>query len=93
MTGDPPPVLPATPSRAPTYARSGSGRPRGRHDLRKVLDDPELFVAGEHGTERVRVSGRGATFVVWSPDYDKGKAWVPLDDGTDAIVGGSRIER
>jgi len=29
---------------------------------------------------------------VWSPDYD-GKAWVRFDDGTDAIVGGSRVER
>ena len=41
-----------------------------------------------------RVSGRDATLVVWSPDYDgKGKAWVRFDDGTDAIVGGSRVER
>lgn len=46
------------------------------------------------GTERVRVSARDATLVVWSPDYDgKGKAWARFDDGTDAIVGGSRIER
>jgi hypothetical protein len=46
------------------------------------------------GTERVRVSGRDATLVAWSPDYDgKGKAWVHIDDGTDAIVGGSRVER
>jgi len=46
------------------------------------------------GTERVRVAGREATLVVWSPDYDgKGKAWVRFDDGTDAIVGGSRVER
>jgi hydroxyacylglutathione hydrolase len=46
------------------------------------------------GTERVRVSGRDATLIVWSPDYDgKGKAWVRFDDGTDAIVGGSRVER
>jgi hydroxyacylglutathione hydrolase len=46
------------------------------------------------GTERVRVGGRGATLIVWSPDYDgKGKAWVRFDDGTDAIVGGSRVER
>jgi len=45
-------------------------------------------------TERVRVSGRDATLVVWSPDYDgKGKVWVRFDDGTDAIVGGSRVER
>jgi glyoxylase-like metal-dependent hydrolase (beta-lactamase superfamily II) len=46
------------------------------------------------GTERVRVAGREATLVVWSPDYDgKGKAWVRFDDGEDAIVGGSRVER
>jgi hydroxyacylglutathione hydrolase len=46
------------------------------------------------GTEHVRVSGRDATLIVWSPDYDgKGKAWVRFTDGTDAIVGGSRVER
>jgi len=46
------------------------------------------------GTERVTVGGRAATLVVWSPDYDgKGKAWVRFEDGVDAIVGGSRVER
>jgi glyoxylase-like metal-dependent hydrolase (beta-lactamase superfamily II) len=46
------------------------------------------------GTEPVRVGGRGATLIVWSPDYDgKGKAWVRFEDGVDAIVGGSRVER
>jgi hydroxyacylglutathione hydrolase len=46
------------------------------------------------GTERVRVAGRDATLIVWSPDYDgKGKAWVRYADGSDAIVGGSRVER
>jgi glyoxylase-like metal-dependent hydrolase (beta-lactamase superfamily II) len=46
------------------------------------------------GTERVTVGGRDATLVVWSPDYDgNGKAWVRFDDGADAIVGGSRVER
>jgi len=46
------------------------------------------------GSERVRVAGRDATLIVWSPDYDgKGKAWVRYDDGTDALVGGSRVER
>ncbi|MCW2963524.1 MAG: fold metallo-hydrolase [Actinomycetia bacterium] len=46
------------------------------------------------GTERVRVAGRDATLIVWSPDYDgKGKAWVRYVDGIDAIVGGSRVER
>src|SRR5213596_3232779 len=46
------------------------------------------------GTEPVRVGGEDATLIVWSPDYDgKGKAWVRLADGRDAIVGGSRVER
>ena len=47
------------------------------------------------GTEQVRVNGRDARLIVWSPDYDgKGKAWVRFaDDGADAIVGGSRVER
>jgi hydroxyacylglutathione hydrolase len=46
------------------------------------------------GTEGVRVGGEAATLVVWSPDYDgNGKAWVRFEDGRDAIVGGSRVER
>jgi hydroxyacylglutathione hydrolase len=46
------------------------------------------------GTERVRVGLEEATLVVWSGDYDGGhKAWVRFDDGLDAIVGGSRVER
>jgi len=50
--------------------------------------------ADPEGEERVRVNGRDATLIVWSPDYDgKGKAWVRYDDGEDAIVGGSRVER
>jgi len=48
----------------------------------------------QEGAERVSVGGRDATLLVWSPDYDgKGKAWVRFGDGTDAIVGGSRVER
>ena len=44
--------------------------------------------------EQVRVSGRDATLVVWSPDYDgKGKALVRFADGTERIIGGSRVER
>ena len=44
--------------------------------------------------EAVRVAGREATLVVWSPDYDgKGKALVRLADGRETIVGGSRVER
>ena len=46
------------------------------------------------GTEPCRVGSEEATLIVWSPDYDgKGKAWVRLADGSDAIVGGSRVER
>jgi hydroxyacylglutathione hydrolase len=46
------------------------------------------------GTERCRVGDQEATLVVWSPDYDGGgKAWVRFDDGRDAIVGGSRVQR
>jgi hydroxyacylglutathione hydrolase len=46
------------------------------------------------GAERVRVSGEDATLIVWSPDYDGGgKAWIRFDDGRDAIVGGSRVQR
>jgi glyoxylase-like metal-dependent hydrolase (beta-lactamase superfamily II) len=44
--------------------------------------------------EPVRVGGQDATLVVWSPDYDgKGKALVRFADGTERIVGGSRVER
>jgi hydroxyacylglutathione hydrolase len=40
-----------------------------------------------------RVHGDDATLVVWSPDYDgKGKALVRFADGSEAIVGASRIE-
>jgi hydroxyacylglutathione hydrolase len=51
--------------------------------------------AEPEGTEQVDVGGRPATLLVWSPDYDgKGKAWVRfVDDGSEAIVGGSRVHR
>jgi hydroxyacylglutathione hydrolase len=50
-------------------------------------------VADELG-EPVRVGGEQATLVVWSPDYDgKGKALVRFADGSERIVGGSRVER
>ena len=39
------------------------------------------------------VSGREATLVLWAQDYDGNKAWVRFGDGTDAIIGGSRVER
>jgi glyoxylase-like metal-dependent hydrolase (beta-lactamase superfamily II) len=65
------------------------GRERAENPFLKVWTGSE-----PEGTERVEVGGREATLVVWSPDYDgKGKAWVRFDDGTDAIVGGSRVTR
>jgi hydroxyacylglutathione hydrolase len=40
-----------------------------------------------------RVQGDEAMIVVWSPDYDgKGKALVRFGNGSEAIVGASRIE-
>jgi glyoxylase-like metal-dependent hydrolase (beta-lactamase superfamily II) len=47
------------------------------------------------GADRCTVWGRGATLVLWAPDYDGGnKAWVRFDDsGEDSIVGGSQVER
>ena len=47
---------------------------------------------GEDG-RACTVNGEAATIVVWSPDYDgKGKALVRLSDGSEAIIGASRIE-
>ena len=65
------------------------GRERSENPFVRVWSGAE-----EEGTEKVRVGGRDATLVVWSPDYDgKGKAWVRYDDGSEATVGGSRVER
>jgi hydroxyacylglutathione hydrolase len=65
------------------------GREREHNPFVRVWSGAE-----PEGTEHVRVGGEEATLVVWSPDYDgKGKAWVRFDDGRDAIIGGSRVER
>ncbi len=47
------------------------------------------------GNELCTVWGRPATLKLWAPDYDGGnKAWIVFaDDGTEAIVGGSQVER
>jgi len=64
---------------------------------RERRDNPFIKVwsgAEPEGTEQVTVGGRPATLLVWSPDYDgNGKAWIRFDDGTESIVGGSRVER
>ena len=44
--------------------------------------------------EAVTVAGDDAELVVWSPDYDgNGKALVRFADGSERIVGGSRVAR
>jgi glyoxylase-like metal-dependent hydrolase (beta-lactamase superfamily II) len=46
------------------------------------------------GDDRCYVSGQEAKLVLWARDYDGGgKAWVRFGDETDAIVGGSHVER
>jgi hydroxyacylglutathione hydrolase len=46
------------------------------------------------GEERCSVGGQEAQLVLWARDYDGGfKAWVRFADGSDQIVGGSRVER
>ncbi len=48
----------------------------------------------QEGDEQVTALGDPATLILWGPDYDGGhKAWVRWPDGTDDIVGGSRVER
>jgi hydroxyacylglutathione hydrolase len=49
----------------------------------------------EPGAEPCTVWGRPATLKLWAPDYDGGnKAWIVFgDDGSEAIVGGSQVER
>ncbi len=65
------------------------GRERGANPFVRVWSGAE-----SEGTEPVLVAGCDATLLVWSPDYDgKGKAWIRFEDGTEAIVGGSRVER
>jgi hydroxyacylglutathione hydrolase len=47
------------------------------------------------GAEEVTVWGRPAILKLWAPDYDGGnKAWIVFgDDGLEAIVGGSQVDR
>jgi glyoxylase-like metal-dependent hydrolase (beta-lactamase superfamily II) len=48
----------------------------------------------EESSESVTALGDPATLILWGPDYDGGhKAWVRWADGSDDIVGGSRVER
>jgi glyoxylase-like metal-dependent hydrolase (beta-lactamase superfamily II) len=44
--------------------------------------------------EPVKVGGEPAELLLWGPDYDgTNKAWVRFPDGTEAVTGGSQVER
>jgi hydroxyacylglutathione hydrolase len=44
--------------------------------------------------EPVKVAGEPAELLLWGPDYDgTNKAWVRFADGSEAITGGSQVER
>lgn len=44
--------------------------------------------------ESVKVAGEPAELLLWGPDYDgTNKAWVRFADGSEAITGGSQVER
>ena len=46
------------------------------------------------GDEPVKVGGQDATLLVWGPDYDgTNKAYVRFADGSEAVTGGSQVER
>jgi glyoxylase-like metal-dependent hydrolase (beta-lactamase superfamily II) len=46
------------------------------------------------GDEPVTVGGQDATLLVWGPDYDgTNKAYVRFADGSEAVTGGSQVER
>jgi hypothetical protein len=83
-------VLPDTTRVLPGHSDETTiGRERRENPFVRVWSGAEA-----EGSERVRVGGRDATLLVWSPDYDgNGKAWVRFDDGEEATVGGSRVER
>jgi hydroxyacylglutathione hydrolase len=83
-------ALPDTTRVLPGHAEETTiGRERRENPFIRVWSGNE-----PEGSERVRVGGRDATLLVWSPDYDgNGKAWVRFDDGNEATVGGSRVER
>lgn len=50
--------------------------------------------ADPEGDEPCTVGGRSARLLLWAPDYDGGhKAWVRFADGSEAVVGGSQVER
>ncbi len=58
-----------------------------------------MFVRAFRGEEEplnepVKVGGEDAELLIWGPDYDgTNKAWVRFPDGSQAVVGGSQVER
>jgi len=65
------------------------GRERRENPFIRVWSGAE-----DEGSERVRVGGREATLLVWSPDYDgNGKAWVRFDGDRRRLARRTRLNR
>jgi glyoxylase-like metal-dependent hydrolase (beta-lactamase superfamily II) len=64
-------------------------------DERRTNPFIRFWLDGERPDEAAcSVNGEPATLLLWAPDYDGGhKALVRLSDGSETIVGGSRVER
>lgn len=58
---------------------------------RREPSDESVQIAG---LEEVGIKDQAASLLLWAPDYDGGnKAWVRLQDGSEAIIGGSKVLR
>jgi len=70
------------------------GRERNTNPFLLAMRDLEQ-AAGSLGGEEVTFDGRRARLIVWAADYDGGhKAWIRfIEDGTEAVVPGSRVRR
>jgi glyoxylase-like metal-dependent hydrolase (beta-lactamase superfamily II) len=72
----------------------------GHTDPTTVAEEIEEnpFVRAMTGTDpegegRCTFEGQSARLIVWGTDYDGGhKAWIRFDDGTNAVVAGSRVQ-
>ena len=78
--------------------RRAARAPRLDDDRRGAAVEPvRSRLAPRRGARRgalPRRTARDATLLLWAPDYDGGnKALVRLGDGTETIVGGSRVDR
>jgi glyoxylase-like metal-dependent hydrolase (beta-lactamase superfamily II) len=78
-----------------TIVRPGHREPSTIGEERESNVFVKGFAAGSPATgEPVKVAGEPAELLLWGPDYDgTNKAWVRFADGSEAITGGSQVER